>query len=199
MPHTRLIRGAILLGAFACVACDSRPTTPSSPATPIAPTATPTPTPTATPNPDVPPSDSGCGKPYPPPISRLGVKVHFKQRDYWNVDSTPLVGPNPGYCGMIGFTDGRSLCPVRPEGAPDRVACENWRVGLAKDTGKPGPTWIRIDAAGHESYCLKRWSGVNDCEHEPENPYQLRAIARGTYQACTETGVCGSAYVDRGP
>ena len=43
------------------------------------------------------------------------------------------------------------------------------------------------------------WSGVNDCEHHPENPYQILAIARGTYKACTESGVCGSVYVDRGP
>jgi hypothetical protein len=196
MPRTRLILGPSLLGALFCFACDSHPTPPSSPATPIAPTPTPTPAPTATPNPDVPPSDSGCKKPYPPPISRMNVKVHFKQRDFWNLDSTPLVGPNPGYCRRIGFTDGRSQCPVRPEGAPDRVACENWRVGQAKDTRKPGPTWIRVLAGGQEAYCGLMWG--SGCEHHPDNPYQIHAIQRGTYKACTESGVCGSVYVDRG-
>jgi hypothetical protein len=127
----------------------------------------------------------------------MNVKVHFKQRDFWNLDSTPLVGHDVAYCRRIGFTDGRSLCPVRPEGAPDRVACENWRVGVAKDTARPGPTWIRIDAAKQESYCLRHLGGVSECEHHPDNPYQLLAMMRGTYQACTASGVCGTVYVDR--
>jgi len=128
MFHNRLILGAGFLGALVSLACDSRPTPPTALALPIAPTPTPTPSPTATPNPDVPPSGSGCRKPYPPAISRMNVKVHFKQRSFWNLDATPLVGHDVSYCRRIGFTDGRSLCPVRPEGAPDRVACENWRV-----------------------------------------------------------------------
>jgi hypothetical protein len=193
MAYRRLIWLAGLLGAFGCGSA----ATPSAPATPPAATPTPTPAPVATPNPNVPPAGSGCRTPYPPPISRMNVKVHFKQRDFWNIDVTPLVGHNVPYCSKIGFTDGRSLCPVRPEGAPDRVACENWRVGRAKDTGKPGPTWTRVDAHGQESYCLKHWKGVNECEHHPDNPYQLLAIARGTYRVCTESGVCSSVYVDR--
>ena len=122
----------------------------------------------------------------------------MKWWDYWNLDSTPLVGHNPGYCRRIGFTDGRSECPVRPEGAPDRVACENWRVGRAKDTGLPGPTWIHVDAAGHESYCLPHvFGGPSECRHKSDNPYQLLAVEHGTYEVCTESGVCGSVYVDR--
>jgi hypothetical protein len=197
MSHNRLILGAAILGVLVCLACDSRPTPPTALATPIEPTPTPTPSPTATPNPDVPPSGSGCRKPYPPAISRMNVKVHFKQRTFWNLDVTPLVGHDVLYCRRIGFTDGRSLCPVRPEGAPDRVACENWRVGRAKDTERPGPTWIRVDATGQESYCLKLVKGPSACEHHPENPYQVLASGRGTYKACTQSGVCGSAYVDR--
>jgi hypothetical protein len=197
MPDIRLFLSASLLGAFACCACDSPATAPSAPGTPPAPTPTPAPSAAATPNPDVPPSGSGCRKPYPPPISRFNVKVHMKWWDYWNLDSTPLVGRNPGYCRRIGFTDGRSECPVRPEGAPDRVACENWRVGQAKDTGLPGPTWIHVDAHGNESYCLRHLGGGDECRHHPSNPYQLNAIEHGTYKVCTESGVCGSVYVDR--
>ncbi len=196
MRHTRLIPGASLFAALACIACGSQPTQPSVPVTPGA--ATPKPSaPAATPNPNVPPSGSGCRKPYPPAISRMNAKVHFKQRTFWNVDVTPLVGHDVMYCRRIGFTDGRSLCPVRPEGAPDRVACEDWRVGRARDTQKPGPTWTRTDAKGRESYCLKQWKGPAACQRHPENPYQLLAMERGTYKACTESGVCGSVYVDR--
>jgi hypothetical protein len=99
----------------------------------------------ATPDPNVPPAGSACGKPYPPPITRLTVKVHLKGSDYWTVDATPLVGPAAEHCLSIGFTDGRSICPLRPEGAEDRAACEEWRVGTAKDAGRPGPTWTFID------------------------------------------------------
>ena len=193
MAFRRLIPLAGFLGVFGC---GSSPA-PSSPLTPPAATPTPTPAASATVDPNVPPAGNGCRKPYPPPVSRMNVKIHFKQRDFWNLDSTPIVGHDAAYCKRIGYTDGRSLCPVRPEGAPDRVACENWRVGQAKDTGKPGPTWTRTDAAGNESYCLKHWNGVNECEHHPANAYQLLAIARGTYKVCTASGVCNSVYVDR--
>jgi hypothetical protein len=196
-PGIGLTLGAVLLAVLAWLGCDSRPVTPSAPAMPSAATPAPTPTPTATPDANRPPSGSGCGRPYPPPISRMSVKVHFKQRDFWNIDSTPLVGHDAAYCRRIGFTDGRSLCPVRAEGAPDREACENWRVGQAGDTGRAGPTWTRIDAAGRESFCLRHWEGVDDCLHHPQNAYQLLAITRGTYKACTASGVCGSVYVDR--
>ncbi len=200
MRQTLLIVGMGWLGVALAVGCDSRSPAPSTPVTPGTPTPEPTPLPSATPtpDPDVPPSGSGCGRPYPPRISRLNVKAHFKQRDFWNLDSTPLVGPDVVYCRKIGFTDGRSWCPVRPEGAPDRVACENWRVGLAKDTGKPGPTWVRLDdKGGGERYCGGSLIAPPCCQHHPENPYQVLAIEHGTYRACTESAVCGSVYVDR--
>ena len=67
------------------------------------------------------------------------------------------------YCRKIGFTDGRSFCPVRMEGAPDREACEEYAVGHADDTGRQGPTWYR--------------NGVlcdNDkCANHPDNQYLL--------------------------
>ena len=79
-----------------------------SPTTVPTPIATPTPVPTPTPDPNVPPVGSGCGKPYPPPISRFKVKVLYKAPEYYTVDSTPLVGPNVDYCLSAGFSDGRS-------------------------------------------------------------------------------------------
>ena len=43
-------------------------------------------------------------------------------------DSTPLV-QGAAYCRSIGYTDGRSACPLRPEGAPFRIECELKSMG----------------------------------------------------------------------
>jgi len=39
-----------------------------------------------------PPSGSGCGKPYPPPITRFNSKIHLWGPDYVTLDSTAIVG-----------------------------------------------------------------------------------------------------------
>jgi hypothetical protein len=181
-----------LLPAFVVllsVACSGgqTPTTPTTP-TPV-PTATPAPTPTPV-DPDIPPVGSGCGQPYPPPISRVMVKIHLHTPDYWTLDATAQVGPDHNYCREIGFTDGRSWCPVRPEGHPERVACENWAVGKAEDTGRYGPTW----AHEGEKWCTGPDSG---CMNHPDNQHQLNVIAGGWYDACAKNEVCGWVRVDR--
>ncbi len=130
---------------------------------------------------DAPPAGSGCGRPYPPPISRFNCKVHIKSVEYYSLDSTPLVGPNPEYCYGVGFTDGRTICPVRVEGAPDRVACENWRVGKARDTGRPGPTWTKADG----SFCTGPASG---CANHTDNQYKLFTYVPGSYTVTAENG-----------
>ncbi len=179
-----------LLLSFALAACGGGSAVPSSPVTPI-----PTPVPTATPDPNVPPAGSGCGQPYPPTITRIPVKVHLKDQDYWTLDTTPLVGPDGAYCAAIGFTDGRLFCPIRPEGAPDRAACEDWRIGIAKDTGQPGPNWTFTPPGGTPIYCTGPASG---CEHN-ENPYQMRAYKGGLYRVCTsDPFICDEVNVERG-
>jgi hypothetical protein len=186
--------GVGLLALAVLCACGSSGT-PTAPPTPV-PTPTPTPVPTPTPDPNVPPAGSGCGKPYPPPISRFGVKTLYKDTEFWTVDATPLVGPDAEFCLSIGFTDGRVICPLRPEGAPDREACEEWRSGTAKDTGKPGPTWTFIDiATGKTSYC----SSAPDapCDHHTAGPFTVKAYKGGTYRVCTEQEACGETVVDR--
>jgi hypothetical protein len=115
------------------------------------------------------------------------VAIHLKGPAAWTLDATPLVGPDPAYCAQIGFTDGRQFCPVRPEGHPERVACETWLVGVAADTGRPGPTWQRDGA-----YCTGPASG---CENHGENQYLLRAFAAGTFSACATNGLCGEVAV----
>jgi hypothetical protein len=168
---------------------------PTNPPTPIpTPIPTPTPEPTPTPDPDVPPPGSGCHKPYPPPISRFNIKIHMKQRDYWMIDSTPLV-TNANYCRRIGYSD-RSTCPLRVPGADDREACEQWRAGNAKDTGKPGPTWTVTLRDGTTSYCT---GPTGPCEHFPDLPFDVKAYKGGVYRVCIESGeVCGKLTVDRG-
>ncbi len=105
-------------------------------------------------------------------------------------------GPQPGLLPEDRF-HGR---PLAVSGAAGRGArsrgVRELAGGAGEGHGKPGPTWIRIDAAGHESYCLKRWSGVNDCEHEPLPAPRDRAR---DIQGLHRDGVCDSAYVDRGP
>jgi hypothetical protein len=128
---------------------------------------------------DAPPIGSGCGRPYPPKVSRFNCKLHTKGMPF-TLDSTPLVGPDVAYCNSIGFS-GRALCPVRPEGAVDRVACENWRVGKAKDTGRPGPTWTKEDG----TYCTGPESG---CQNHPDNQYQLWGFHSGTFIVSGQTG-----------
>jgi hypothetical protein len=130
---------------------------------------------------NAPPIGSGCGRPYPPEVTRFNCKVHIKAPDRYTLDSTPLVGPDPVYCAAIGYTDGRTICPVRPEGTADREACENWRVGHARDTGRPGPTWTKADG----SFCTGPASG---CENHPSTQYSLFTYVPGTYIVTAENG-----------
>ena len=164
------------------------------PTTVVPPTTLPTPRPTPTPTPDssIPPASSGCGEPYPPDLAQINVKIHVKAPEYWTLDSTPLVGPNPEFCREIGYTDGREFCPVRVEQDSERKACEAWVMGNAEDTGKPGPTWYYE----WEQHCTDL--AKDGCEHDPANPYSLRVLKPGWYQAChVGLDVCGEVRVDK--
>ena len=163
---------------------------PAPTATPVAPPApapapTPEPEPAATP----PPSAGGCGTPVPPELARINSKVHIRGASRWTLDSTPIVGPDGDFCRKIGYTDGRLFCPVRAEGAPDRVACETYVVGRAKDTGRPGPTWYRDGRL-----CTGVASG---CENHEDNQFALYVYAGGVYQPCASNGICGQVIADR--
>jgi len=139
------------------------------------------------PSPNWPPRGSGCAKPYPPPVTRFNVKEHLKSGDVTTIDSTPLVGPDAAYCAAVGYTDGRAICPVRPEGYPDREACEAWRVGEASDTGRVGPTW---------TYEGEPCTGPEvGCENHPGNQFQVLGYKLGRYQACATNGACGSTQL----
>ena len=159
------------------------------------PSTAPEPTPEADPGapPDTstppPPDGSGCGEPQPPELLKINIAIHNRGPNFWTLDATPLVGPDPAYCAEIGFTDGRANCPVRPEGHPERTACEAFLVGAAVDTGRPGPTWRRDG-----SLCNGPSTG---CQNDPENQYLARAFGGGLYTACAQNGICGEQDVDR--
>ena len=135
-------------------------------------------------------ADAGaCGEPVPPPISRLNVKKLFVQASRTVLDATPLVGPDGAYCRQVGYTDGRLFCPVRPEGDPERTACEALRVGRASDTGRTGPTWT---AEGR--LCQGGTAGTY-CLNHPENQYLVFAYGSGVFRACVSGGACGKVEI----
>jgi hypothetical protein len=138
---------------------------------------------------DVPPAGTGCGRPYPPPVTRFSCKVHLFATEYHTVDATPKVGPNLAYCMSVGFV-GQSICPVRPEGAADRAACENWRVGRASDTGRYGPTWTNESGEA----CT---GSDSNCSNTPDNQYQVRVYRSGKVRAKAVNGAECLLQVDR--
>ncbi len=131
-----------------------------------------------------------CGAPVPPPVSRIALKIYNSSGDRVTLDSTPQVGPDAAYCRAIGYTDGRSFCPVRPEGHPERLACEAARVGRAADTGRVGPTWT---ANGQP--CTGPKPGAS-CANHGSNQFFVFAYGSGTFRACAASGACGSLTLE---
>jgi hypothetical protein len=144
------------------------------------------------PDPNGPPPGSGCGRPYPPPINKFSMSTVLRSGGVWTLDATPIVGPDHLYCAAMGYTDGRSVCQVRPVGTTefdDRQACELWRAGVATDTHKAGPTWTHDGG-----YCGGPDVG---CQHN-DNPFQIEVDAGGggVYEVCTDSDVCNHMTVD---
>ncbi len=133
---------------------------------------------------DFPPLGSGCYRPIPPDLYRMNCKFHLKGPGYDILDSTGIVA-DPVYCAAVGFDDGRIQCAFRAEGWEfgDRVACENWRVGISKNTNKPGPTWTNTEG----QLCTGPASG---CMVSPEIPYQAWVYKAGVYKVCAQSGKC---------
>jgi hypothetical protein len=197
-----MILGVSVLGAVACKSAhEDLPTSPAAtpaPLIPIAPIgAALQPTPRPTPgSPGSPPPDGepfptppgggasgSCGDPQPGPLAKIDVKIHIHGAGRTILDSSPLVGPDGAYCQAIGFTDGRKYCPPRPEGNPERGACDAALMGTAADTGRAGPTW-RVNGGP----CVF----ASGCENHPDNQFLAFAYGPGTYQACASSGICGT-------
>jgi hypothetical protein len=161
---------------------------------PDAPLATPTPTPEVPALPTDPGGGSGsgtgdvnggCGEPQPPRISRVAVGVLHSQPTQRVLNSSPLVGPDGAYCKAIGYTDGRLFCPLRPDGHPEREACEALQVGRATDTGRIGPTWTVNGRS-----CLGT-PGAASCGPHPDTQVLALTYGAGIFRACVAGGICG--------
>ena len=138
MRHGRVFAPASLVIAIVALGgCGSD--TPTVSPTPR-PTATPTPTPTPTPAGIVLPTGMTCS-PTPPPLLRMQIGIHSDDGGRVILDSKPLVANVDDYCHRVGLGSGK-FCDTRPEGHAERVACDYLATGIAKDTGRWGPTWI---------------------------------------------------------
>jgi hypothetical protein len=115
-----------------------------------------------------------CSSPTPPPLLRMQIKVHAGDDGRWVLDSSPLVPNDNGFCDKVGFGDWK-FCQTRPEGHPERVACDYLAVGIA-DTGRWGPTWI-----GEGKPCGAEFS---QCANHQSNQFLAVAKAKGEFQAC---------------
>ena len=139
------------------------------------PTPSPTPTPTPTPTPGVLPPGMVCSSPTPPPLLRMHLKVHAREGERIVLDSKPLVANVDGYCDKVGFGDW-SFCETRPEGHPERVACDYLVTGKAEDTGRWGPTWFY----GNDLCAYF----PDKCANHPTEQFMAIAKSTGTYEAC---------------
>ena len=157
----------------ALASCGSDSTT-----TPIRPTPTPVPAPTPTPVP-TPDFKSMCGDPTPAPLYGMKLSVQLDNGFRKLIDSRPVVintgrgSPTDSYCGKVGFDFRAVYCDTRPEGHPQREACDVLVVGKAADTGRYGPTWSKDGKP-----CVTPGSETDPgCTNHEEN--QFLAISRG--------------------
>lgn len=170
----RLTRGTVTTMALAfsmsCGGSSAVPTRPSAPG----PAATPV---------------AAMCLPSTPPMSSINVEATINP-DSWTVGAFFLVGPDPQHCASAGFTDGRAFCFL---GVQSANPCDLSRIGIATDTGLPGPTWTLSRADGTSTFCTGAASG---CAHTAD-PFRVNAYASGTYRACLADGSCGFISVSR--
>ncbi len=165
-----LVVAACLASAVALEACGSSSSAPPTTPTPIAKSPTPVPTPTGI----VLPAGMTCS-PTPPPLLRMEIKVHADEGGRVVLDSKPVVPNIDHYCDRVGFGDWK-FCDTRPEGDPQRVACDYLATGKAIDTGRWGPNWI-----GEGKPCGAEFSL---CANHPDNQFLAIAKGHGEFQAC---------------
>jgi hypothetical protein len=105
------------------------------------------------------------------------------------VDSKPVVenvgrgNPSESYCGKVGFDFRAQFCDTRPEGNPQRPACDALVTGRASDTGRYGPTWEWDDRP-----CGPEGSGTDEgCVNHSSNQFLVIARGEGSLLACAST------------
>jgi hypothetical protein len=168
-----------LCAAFglALVSCGGEPQSPTAPKQPVV--AAPTPATTPTPSSAVVlPSGMVCD-PTPPPLLRLNIKIHARDGNRTILDSKPVVTNVDGYCDRVGFGDWK-FCDTRPEGHPQRAACDYLATGKAEN-GRWGPTWfLGMDNCGAKP---------EECADHPNEQFMTIAKKKGTYEACANEHV----------
>jgi hypothetical protein len=171
-----------LTSSFVCAAtglalasCGSDPSTPTPVRMPVV-VASPTPAPSPTPAKAATlPPGMVCGDPTPPPMLRMNVRIHGYEGSRVVFDSKPVVPNTNGYCDKAGFGDWK-YCDTRPEGHPERVACDYLVAGISEETGRWGPTWYFGD-----TLC---GSDPTKCAHHPTEQFMTVGKVKGTYEAC---------------
>lgn len=168
----QFLLGGVMVAALA--GCGGSASPPTSNPTPL-PTATPAPTPTPTPTPagGLPPGMT-CN-PTPPPLLYVAVKIHAGDSDRVILDTKPVVPNIDNYCDRVGFGSWK-YCDTRPEGDPERVACDYLAIGKAADTGRWGPTWYY----GND-LCSNQ---PTNCANHSVNQFFAVAKAKGVFEAC---------------
>ncbi len=152
---------------------------PNPPTTTLPPVTTPTPTPT-------PNFSAQCGEPVPPPLFGMKVSVQLDNGFRKLVDSRPVVentgrnNQSESYCGKVGFDWRAQYCDTRPEGHPQREACDALVTGKASDTGRVGPTWTKDDKP-----CVEAGTPTEEgCTNHSENQFLVIARGYGNLLAC---------------
>ena len=131
---------------------------------------------------DAPPIGSGCGRPYPPPVTRINCKLHIRGPEYYTLDSTPIVGHDAASTARRSATPtaARSALCVRKALRTAKPA----RPGASarpRTPAAPGPTWRKADG----SFCTGPASG---CQNHPNTQYSLWTYVPGTYTVSAENG-----------
>lgn len=177
-----ILAGLWALAALTLARCGASSPSPTAGPTPgIGTTPSPSAFPSASPTPGGSsglPAGMVCSSPTPPPMLRMHLKVHGVPSpgvERWVLDSKPLVPNVDGYCDKVGFGDWK-FCDTRPEGHPEREACDFLVVGQAEDTQRWGPTWYFKDGLCALS--------PNDCANHQSQQFQAVAKSKGVYEAC---------------
>lgn len=189
---------AVVAVAVTVASCGGGPAGPTP-----TPTATPTPAPTPTPTPAPSTTDPNSPVycvPSPPPLYSFRIKV-FNDMGYRKLlDSTAQV-KDKAYCAAVGLPG--DICVTRTEDDPMAVTCGNAVAGIAKDTGRYGPTWYKADKhpkdTGSFGQLCRPASDTTDsvgCRNHETNQFLVWAYGPGYYTGCGANGACHTLQVE---
>jgi hypothetical protein len=175
---------ALVAAALFFTACGSNSTTTPNPNPSATPLPGPAPVPTPTPDP-LAGLKAQCGEPMPTPLFGVKVSVQLDNGFRKLVDSRPVVenvgqGTADSYCAKVGFDARAIYCDTRPEGHPQREACDILVVGKAPDTGRYGPSWSKDGKP-----CVNAGSETAPgCTNHAENQFLVISRGPGNLLAC---------------